>query len=61
MITLFRMLRCWQLKTKWRSAFWRFIDRQATELIRNPQELEKHFIDSLTRLIQESGAVKPEA
>lgn len=33
MITLFRMFRCWQLRTKWRLALWQFIDQQAMELI----------------------------
>lgn len=61
MITLFRMLRCWQLKTKWRLAVWRFIDRQATELANSPEKAKKEFIDSLSRLVHESGSVTPEA
>ncbi|MDE6687401.1 MAG: hypothetical protein K2K17_08800 [Lachnospiraceae bacterium] len=55
MITLFRMFRCWQLRTKWRLALWQFIDQQAMELIKNPEELEKNFIDSFARMIHESN------
>ena len=51
MITLFRMIRLWQLKTKWKLAFWQFIDKQA---------MEKKFMDSLTRLIHESSKNKVE-
>lgn len=61
MITLFRMLRCWQLKTKWRLVIWHFVDRQATELTGNPEELEKKLIDSLARMIREAGDATSEA
>ena len=53
MITLFRMVRLWQLRTKWKLAIWQFIDKQAMELIKNPEELEKKFTDSLAKLIHE--------
>lgn len=56
MITLFRMVRLWQIKTKWQLAFWQFVDKQATELIKNPEELEKKFVDSFARLIHESNS-----
>lgn len=55
MITLFRMLRLWQLRTKWQLAFWQFVDKQAMELIKNPEELEKKLMDSLAKLIHESN------
>ena len=55
MITLFRTIRLWQIKTKWELALWQFIDKQAMELIKNPKELEKKFVDSLTKLIHESN------
>ena len=56
MITLFRMVRLWQIKTKWQLAFWQFVDKQAIELIKNPEELEKKFVDSFARLIHESNS-----
>ena len=31
MITLFRAIRLWQLRTKWRLAVWQFVDKQAKE------------------------------
>ena len=55
MITLFRMVRLWQLRTKWKLAIWQFIDRQTMELIKNPEEFEKKFMDSLAKLIHESN------
>ena len=55
MITLFRMVRLWQLRTKWKLAILQFIDRQAMELIKNPEEFEKKFVDSLAKLIHESN------
>lgn len=55
MITLFRMIRLWQLKTKWELAFWQFVDKQAMELIKNPEELEKKFMDSIAKLIHETN------
>ncbi len=55
MITLFRMVRLWQLKTKWSLALWQFIDKQAMELIKNPAELEQKFVDSLAKLIHEAN------
>jgi hypothetical protein len=55
MITLFRMFRCWQLRTKWQLAIWQFIDKQAMKLIKNPEELEKKFMDSLAKVIHESN------
>ena len=55
MITLFRMVRLWQLRTKWKLAIWQFIDRQAMELIKNPEEFEKKFMDFLAKLIHESN------
>ncbi len=55
MITLFRMFRCWQLRSKWRLAIWQFIDKQTMELIKKPEELEKKFMDSLAKIIHETN------
>ena len=40
MITLFRMIRLWQ-----------FIDQQAKELLKNPDEIEKKFVSALAEII----------
>jgi hypothetical protein len=58
MITLFRTIKIWQIKTKWRLAIWQFIDKQTMELIKNPEELEKKFVDSLAKSIHESNMSK---
>ena len=60
MITLFRSIRLWQLRTKWRLALWQFIDKQAIELIKNPEELEKKFMNSVAKLIHETNMNKAE-
>ena len=51
MITLFRSIRLWQLRTKWRLALWQFVDQQAKELLRNPEEIEKKFVSELAEII----------
>ena len=51
MITLFRMIRLWQLRTKWRLAMYQFVDKQANELLKNPEEIEKKFISALAEII----------
>ena len=51
MITLFRSIRLWQLRTKWRLALWQFVDQQAKELLKNPEEIEKKFVSALVEII----------
>ena len=51
MITLFRMIRLWQLRIKWHLAMYQFIDKQATELLKNPEETEKKFVSALADII----------
>lgn len=43
------------IEDKWKLAIWQFIDRQTMELIKNPEEFEKKFMDSLAKLIHESN------
>ena len=51
MITLIRTIRLWQIRTKWRLALWQFIDQQAKELLKNPEEIEKKFVSALAEII----------
>lgn len=63
MITLFRRIRLWQLRTKWKLAFWQFIDKQAAMLLKNPEELEKKFVHELAELAHyanQSNSTEPE-
>jgi len=55
MITLLRTIRCWQIRTKWRLAIWQYIDKQAMELIKNPEEIQKKFVDSMAKLIHDAN------
>ena len=51
MITLIRAIRLWQLRTKYRLALWQFIDQQASELLKNPEEIEKKLVSALAEII----------
>ena len=58
MITLFRAIRLWQLRTKYRLALWQFIDKQASELLKNPEEFEKKFVSALAEIIHNENHKK---
>ena len=51
MITLFRAIRLWQLRTKYRLALWQFVDQQTRELLKNPEEIENKFVSALAEII----------
>ena len=51
MITLIRWFILQQKKIKWELALWQFIDKQATELLKNPEEIEKKFVSALAEII----------
>ena len=55
MITLFRWILLKQKKIKWELALWQFIDKQATELLKNPEEIEKKFVSALSEIIHNEG------
>ena len=55
MITLFRWILLKQKKIKWELALWQFIDQQATELLKNPEEIEKKFVSALAQIIHDSN------
>lgn len=58
MITLFRAIRLWQLRTKWRLAMYQFVDKQAKELLKNPEEIEKKFVSALAEIIHNENPKK---
>ena len=58
MITLIRAIRLWQIRTKWRLALWQFIDQQAKELLKNPEEIEKKFVSALAEIIHNENPKK---
>lgn len=55
MITIFRMIRLWQLRIKWRLAVCQFIDKQLTEAVRHPESIEEKIMPYLTELIHNSN------
>ena len=58
MITLFRAIRLWQIRTKYRLALWQFVDQQAKELLKNPEEIEKKFVSALAEIIHNENPKK---
>ena len=57
MITLIRWFILQQKKIKWELALWQFIDKQAKELLKNPEEIEKKFVSALAEIIHNEHAV----
>jgi len=55
MITLFRKIRLWQLRTKWQLAIWQFVDKQLMELIKHPEKIEKKIMPYLAEIISNSN------
>ena len=55
MITVLRMIRLWQLKVKWELALWQFLDKQASDLIKNPENLEKKIISEIAKNMHEKN------
>ena len=51
MITLFRWILLKQKKIKWELALWKLIDKQASELLKNPEEIEKKIVSALAEII----------
>ena len=58
MITLFRAIRLWQIRTKYRLALWQFVDQQSKELLKNPEEIEKKFVSALAEIIHNENTKK---
>ena len=51
MITLVRWYIMKTKEIKYRLALWQFIDKQAKELLKNPEEIEKKFVSALAEII----------
>ena len=51
MITLFRWILLKQKKIKWELALWQLIDKQASELLKNSEEIEKKIVSALAEII----------
>ena len=58
MITLFRWILLKQKKIKWELALWQFIDKQANELLKNQEEIEKKFVSALAEIIHNENPKK---
>ena len=58
MITLFRWILLKQKKIKWELALWQFIDQQAKELLKNPEEIEKKLVSALADIIHSENPKK---
>ena len=45
-------------KIKWELALWQLIDKQASELLKNPEEIEKKFVSALAEIIHNENPKK---
>ena len=54
MITLIRWYIMKTKEIKWKLAFWQFVDKQATELMKNQEQLEKKMMPYLAEVIHSS-------
>lgn len=55
MITLFRWFLYKTKEVKWKLVFWQFADKELTELIKSPEDLEKKFIEEFAKLIHDDN------
>lgn len=51
MITLLRWLLLKQKEIKWKLLFYSFLDKELKSLMKNPEEIEKKFVNVLAELI----------
>lgn len=58
MITLFRMIKLWKLKTKWKLDLYQFIDKQLMDVIKDPESIEKKVMPYLAEVIHNSTEKK---
>ena len=58
MITLFRWILLKQKKIKWELALWQLIDKQASELLKTPEEIEKKIVSALAEIIHNENPKK---
>ena len=58
MITLIRWIILQQKKIKWELALWQFVDKQAKELLKNQEEIEKKFVSALAEIIHNENPKK---
>lgn len=55
MITLFRWVLLKQKEIKFKLAFYQLIDKYVTEIIKNPEELEKKILPYLAEIIHNTN------
>ena len=58
MITLFRMIKLWKLKTKWQLSLYQFLDKQLMDVINDPESIEKKIMPYLAEVIHNSAEKK---
>lgn len=58
MITLLRWCLLKAKKIKWELAIWQFLDKQLTELLKNPEDLEQKLMSYLSELIHNASQSK---
>lgn len=54
-MTLYRMVKLFQLKIKWKYEFYKFIDTQLMEIIKDPEVIERKIMPYLAEVIHNSA------
>ena len=55
MITLYRIIRSWQIKAKWQYTLYQFLDKQLMEVIKDPESIEKKILPYLAEVIHNAA------
>ena len=58
MITLFRMMVVKYIKTRWECAFWMEFNKQANELVKHPENIEKKILPYLVDAIRKASEME---
>ena len=58
MITLYRMIKLFQLKVKWKFEIYQFLDKQLGDIIKDPESIEKKIMPYLAEVIHNSTEKK---
>ena len=54
MITLYRIIKLFQLKIKWKFEIYQFLDKQLMDVINDPESIEKKIMPYLAEVIHNS-------
>ena len=60
MITLIRLIIIKYIKTRWQCAFWMELNKQANELIKHPENIEKKIMPFIAEAVHKAVELEKE-